>query len=328
MKNWAIPTEVEALRAALEAAGYRAFPVGGCVRDLLLGRTPGDWDVCTSAAPEAVMALFPRTVPTGVKHGTVTVLTGELAVEVTTFRREGGYADGRHPDAVTFDAGLSEDLSRRDFTVNAMALERDGTVIDPFGGREDLERKVIRCVGEANKRFSEDALRMLRGVRFAAQLGFTLEENTRRAMGSNACRCAALSGQRVRLELEKTLLSPRPELAGEMVDLGLLDHLWDGWEKGKDLSALREAEPGVKGRWRAFCALTGFPIAALPVERKLRRAVERPEEELIPTLALKSGDLMALGLRGAEIGAAQRKLARHLLDHPQDNTREALGKLL
>lgn len=328
MKNWGVPTEVQALTAALEAAGYQAFPVGGCVRDLLLGRTPGDWDVCTSATPEAVMALFPHTVPTGVKHGTVTVLTGELAVEVTTFRRERGYADGRHPDAVTFDAGLLEDLSRRDFTVNAMALKQDGTVIDPFGGRGDLERKIIRCVGEAEKRFSEDALRMLRGVRFAAQLGFELEEATRRAMADNARRCAGLSGERVRVELEKTLLSPRPELAGEMVDLGLLDHLWDGWEKGKDLSALRGAEPTAKGRWRVFCALTGFPISALPVERKLRRAVERPEEELIPTLALKSGDLMALGLRGAEIGAAQRKLARHLLDHPKDNTKEALSRLL
>lgn len=328
MKNWAIPTEVQALCAALGGAGYQAFPVGGCVRDLLLGRTPGDWDVCTSAPPEAVMSLFPHTVPTGVKHGTVTVLTGALAVEVTTFRREGGYADGRHPAAVTFDAGLLEDLSRRDFTVNAMALPERGEVIDPFGGREDLERKLIRCVGEAEKRFSEDALRMLRGVRFAAQLGFELEENTRRAMADNAHRCAGLSGERVRVELEKTLLSPRPELAGEMVDLGLLDHLWDGWEKGTDLSALRGAEPTAKGRWRAFCTLTGFPISALPVERKLRRAVERPEEELMAALALKSGDLMALGLRGAEIGAAQRKLARHLLDHPQDNTKEALRKLL
>jgi len=323
-----VPEPVRALCAKLWEAGYEACPVGGCVRDLLLGRTPEDWDVASSALPEAVMDLFLRTVPTGVKHGTVTVLTGDLAVEVTTFRREGGYADARHPDAVSFDAGLLEDLSRRDFTVNAMALGRMGEVIDPFGGRADLESRLIRCVGEAERRFSEDALRMLRAARFAAQLGFAIERETLAAMEKNAWRCAGLSGERVRLELEKTLLSPRPELAGEMVDLGLLDHLWDGWEKGRDLSALRAAEPTVKARWRAFCGLTGFPIAALPVERVLRRAVEHPEAELIPQLALSGGELMALGLRGAEISAAQRRLARHILDHPEDNTPQRLRLLL
>ena len=165
MRSWPIPAGVAALLDTLRGAGCEAHPVGGCVRDLLLGRTPGDYDVCTSARPEQVMALFPRTLPTGLRHGTVTVLTESGAVEVTTFRREGGYADGRRPDGVRFDVGLAEDLSRRDFTVNAMALSTEGEVIDPSGGQADLARRQIRCVGDTDRRFAEDALRMLRAVR-------------------------------------------------------------------------------------------------------------------------------------------------------------------
>lgn len=311
----------------LRSAGHAAYPVGGCVRDLLLGREPGDVDLCTSARPEQVMALFPRAVPTGLQHGTVTVPTETGNIEITTFRREEGYTDSRHPDAVSFDVGLREDLSRRDFTVNAMALDREGEVIDPFGGREDLERKIIRCVGEADHRFSEDALRMLRGVRFAAQLGFTLEEETAAAMGRNAFRVEKVSRERIKAELEKTLLSPCPQLVGLMVETGLLDHLHP-FPRGLDYAPLAALPPAREDRWRGFCALTGFPITALPVERKLRRGVERPEEAVIPTLALKPRDLMALGLEGPAISEAQRKLALHVLEHPEDNTGEKLRKLL
>ena len=180
LPNW--PAPVAACCGALRRAGYEACPVGGCVRDLLLGRAPGDWDIATSARPEAVTALFERTVPTGLKHGTVTVLLGGMALEVTTFRGESGYSDGRHPDRVTFGVGLREDLARRDFTINAMALAPDGSVLDPFGGRADLARRLIRCVGEPERRFTEDALRMLRAVRFAAQLGFSLEARTAAAL--------------------------------------------------------------------------------------------------------------------------------------------------
>ena len=176
MKGWPIPAGVGGCLDTLRRTGHAAYPVGGCVRDLLLGRTPGDWDVCTDARPERVMELFPRTVPTGLKHGTVTVRTEDGPVEVTTFRREAGYADGRHPDAVDFDATLAEDLARRDFTVNAMALDENGMVIDRYGGQTDLFRSVIRCVGDPDRRFAEDALRMLRAVRFAAQLGFSIEK--------------------------------------------------------------------------------------------------------------------------------------------------------
>lgn len=208
MAEWPIPAGVRRCLAELRQAGHAAHPVGGCVRDLLLGRVPGDYDVCTSALPERVMALFERAVPTGIQHGTVTVLTEDGPVEVTTFRREGGYADGRHPDGVSFDVGLTEDLARRDFTINAMALGERGEIIDPFGGQADLRAGLVRCVGAPDRRFGEDALRMLRGVRFAAQLGFAIEPETEQAIRRNAGRLRQVSGERVKAELEKTLLSP------------------------------------------------------------------------------------------------------------------------
>lgn len=308
-------------------AGYAAYPVGGCVRDLLLGREPGDVDLCTAARPETVLSLFGNAVPTGLKHGTVTIPTPTGNVEVTTFRREGGYTDSRHPDAVTFDAGLREDLSRRDFTVNAMALGPDGEVIDCFGGREDLERKLIRCVGDPDRRFSEDALRMLRAVRFCAQLGFVLEAETAAAIGRSAHLTEKVSRERLRVEMEKTLLSDRPEEIGGMIPAGLLRHLYD-FPAGVDLSGLRDLPATPEARWRGFCGATGFPISALPVERKLRRAVEHPELEIIPTLALTPTDLMALGLQGPQISAAQKKLALYVLEHPRENSEESLKKLL
>ena len=322
-----LPLGPAACLEALTKAGYAAYPVGGCVRDLLLGREPEDVDLCTSAHPEGIMALFPKAVPTGLLHGTVTVPTEDGNVEITTFRREGGYADSRHPDAVSFDVGLREDLSRRDFTVNAMALDREGEVIDPFGGREDLKKRLIRCVGEPDKRFSEDALRMLRAVRFSAQLGFALEEKTARALTRNAFRVEKVSRERIKAEMEKTLLSPRPQRIGLMVEAGLLDHLHP-FPRGLDYSGLEALPPVREDRWRGFCALTGFPIAVLPVERKLRRGVEHPEEAIIPTLALKPRDLMALGLEGPAISGAQKKLAFHVLECPGDNTTEKLRKML
>lgn len=314
-----VPTPVRVCCAALWEAGYEACPVGGCIRDTLLGRPPGDWDVASSALPETVVSLFPRTVPTGLRHGTVTVLLGDMSLEVTAFRREGDYADGRHPDAVSFGVGLREDLARRDFTVNAMALRRDGTLADPFGGQADLDAGLIRCVGNPDRRFQEDALRLLRAVRFAAQLDFTLENGTAAALRRNAGRLDLVSGERVKAELEKILLSPRPELAGELLRLGLLAHL-GGRPDCPGLLALREEPPEPVPRWRAFCRLTGFPIAALPVERALRRGVLHPEAEAVRTLALSGGELAALGLEGPAIGAAQRRLAAHILSHPEDNT--------
>ena len=168
-----IPSKVETIIHTLEAAGFEAYAVGGCVRDALLGRTPNDWDITTSATPEQVKALFHRTVDTGIAHGTVTVLLDKDGFEVTTYRVDGEYEDGRHPKEVTFTASLEEDLKRRDFTINAMAYNPKKGLVDLFGGQEDLEKKVIRCVGDPLERFTEDALRIMRAVRFSAQLGFS-----------------------------------------------------------------------------------------------------------------------------------------------------------
>lgn len=327
MRSWPIPAGVAALLDTLRGAGCEAHPVGGCVRDLLLGRTPGDYDVCTSARPEQVMALFPRTLPTGLRHGTVTVLTESGAVEVTTFRREGGYADGRRPDGVRFDVGLAEDLSRRDFTVNAMALSPEGAVIDPSGGQADLARRQIRCVGDPDRRFAEDALRMLRAVRFAAQLDFTIEDATLAAIRRNAGRTARVSGERVKAEVEKILLSGRPERVGLLLELGLLEHLYPV-RTAPDLSGLGAAQAAPGPRWRAFCAATGFPITALPVSRALRRCVLHPETEQVKQLALSGGELERLGLEGPQIGRMQRRLARYLLEHPGENERERLLQMV
>ncbi len=323
--DWSqIPGPVRACCAALERAGHAAYPVGGCVRDTLLGRVPGDWDVTTSAPPEATLALFDRTVPTGLKHGTVTVLLGGMALEVTTFRREGGYADGRHPDAVTFDATLEEDLSRRDFTVNAMALAPGGAIVDPFGGRADLERRLIRCVGDPDRRFQEDGLRLLRAVRFAAQLGFDLEPDTAAALARNAHCLDRVSGERVKAELEKILLSPRPEWAALPVELGMLARFGAG--RGRPDFAGVPATAA--DRWSALCAATGLDITALPVERALRRAVLHPENRELAALALTGRDLYDLGYRGGDISAARRRLLRHVQAHPEDNERDRLLAVL
>ena len=207
----------------LERSGYEARLVGGCVRDTLLHRRPNDWDVATAAAPEAVTELFERTVPTGIRHGTVTVLYGGSACEVTTYRVEGAYSDRRRPDSVRFTSRLEEDLSRRDFTVNAMAMDASLTLTDPFGGREDLSRRLIRCVGDSHERFTEDALRMLRAVRFAAQLDFALDSAALEAIAGCAPLCSALSPERVAAELRAVLASRDPDMVWLMADLGLLN---------------------------------------------------------------------------------------------------------
>lgn len=319
-----VPEPVRSCCETLWAAGEAACPVGGCVRDSLLGRTPGDWDVATSARPETVQALFARTVPTGLRHGTVTVLLYGMSLEVTAFRREEGYSDGRRPDRVVFGVGLTEDLARRDFTINAMALLPDGTVADPFGGRADLAERVIRCVGDPERRFREDALRMLRAVRFAAQLGFAIEEETAAALRREAAGLEQVSGERVRVELEKTLLSPRPELCALPVELGMLAR-FGAPARQVDLTGLADLPATPEERWRGFCQKTGLDITALPVERRLRRAVLA---EPSPVPALTGGELYAMGFRGADIRAALDRLKEYISEYPEDNIKEKLRKVL
>ena len=207
-----VPKEIQAILDTLRAAGYEAQPVGGCVRDSLLGFAPGDWDICTSALPEQVIACFGEgsTVPTGIKHGTVTVRSGGAVSEVTTYRSDGAYTDHRRPDEVRFLGSLREDLKRRDFTVNAMALDARGQVVDLFGGRADLAAGIIRCVGTPEARFREDALRILRALRFAARLGFAIEPGTGRAMLECRELLRSLSPERVLAEMRGFLSAPRP----------------------------------------------------------------------------------------------------------------------
>lgn len=198
--------EADAVLARLEDAGHAAYAVGGCVRDLLRGAVPHDWDVTTSARPEEVMALFPgRCIPTGLPHGTITVRENHQSIEVTTFRADGPYDDGRHPRSVTFSTRIEDDLARRDFTVNAMALDRRGTLVDVFGGREDLARGVIRCVGEPDRRFGEDALRVMRALRFAACFGFSIGEETARGLRRSAPGLRRIAAERLREEMTKLL---------------------------------------------------------------------------------------------------------------------------
>lgn len=206
-----LPETVRDILNKLEAAGFQAYAVGGCVRDSILGKEPDDWDLTTDARPEEVKALFPRTVDTGLQHGTVTVLLGGEGYEVTTYRIDGSYSDGRHPDSIRFTPSLAEDLKRRDFTINAMAVSERGELVDLFGGQEDLARGCIRCVGDPYARFREDALRMLRAVRFAAQLNFEIEAETFKALTELSPNLARVSKERILAELTKLLLSNHPE---------------------------------------------------------------------------------------------------------------------
>ena len=206
-----LPEGAREVLEKLHGAGFEAYVVGGCVRDSVLGREPQDWDVTTSAKPQEVKALFRRTIDTGIRHGTVTVMVGKEGYEVTTYRIDGKYEDGRHPSQVTFTPSLEEDLKRRDFTINAMAYNEKDGLVDLFGGMEDIRNRVIRCVGDPMARFGEDALRMLRAVRFSAQLGYAIEEETKRAISRLAPSLKKISAERIQAELVKLLVSGHPE---------------------------------------------------------------------------------------------------------------------
>ena len=216
-----LPEDVKKIISMLGRAGFEAYVVGGCVRDSLLGREPSDWDITTSALPEQVKEVFKRTIDTGIKHGTVTVRMNGKSYEVTTYRVDGKYSDGRHPDEVRFSPSLFEDLKRRDFTINAMAYNDASGVIDLFGAQRDLEKGIVRCVGVPRERFFEDSLRMLRAVRFAALLSFNIEEKTFAAIRTLAYGLSRVSEERISAELMKIILSDHPDYLRKAYEAGL-----------------------------------------------------------------------------------------------------------
>lgn len=216
-----IPKQAVKIIDVLEQAGFEAYVVGGCVRDSLLQKEPKDWDITTSAKPEQVKALFSRTIDTGIEHGTVTVMMDKVGYEVTTYREDGEYKDHRRPMGVTFTSSLEDDLKRRDFTINAMAYNETEGLVDLFGGKEDLEHGILRCVGEARDRFDEDALRILRALRFSAQLNFELEEKTKEAMKEKCGFLRDISAERIQVELTKLLVSNHPEKLITGYELGI-----------------------------------------------------------------------------------------------------------
>ena len=344
-----LPEDVADLIAEIERAGFLCYAVGGCVRDLLRGVEPTDFDLCTSALPQQLLPLFPENtvIPSGIAHGTVTVLWRQKSCEITTFRSDGTYLDSRHPQSVTFVPTLGQDLARRDFTVNAMALHPEKGLIDPYGGKADLKNGVLRCVGVPQKRFAEDALRILRGIRFCAALSLVPQAQTRNALFSEKERLRAVSAERCAAELCKTLCAP----AGIAI---LSEYLLIFRVRYPQM----EAPAAWKGQPSLACALAlcfphGLPPhAALPLPKRLLRkaealcaihaAVFRGEadaaqlcyrfgeetvkEALAPCtspaaqttlhalfsllcpsraqLALSARELLAMGLRGAEIGQA------------------------
>ena len=217
----AVPDKARHIVNTIQAAGYEAYVVGGCVRDSLLGREPQDWDITTSARPEQVKALFPRTVDTGLQHGTVTVLQDREGFEVTTYRIDGEYEDSRHPREVAFTRNLEEDLKRRDFTINAMAYNDDKGLVDIFGGTEDIRAGIIRCVGKPAERFGEDALRILRAIRFSAQLGYKIDDETKEGIRELAPTLKNISAERIQTELVKMMVSPHPDYLREAYLLGV-----------------------------------------------------------------------------------------------------------
>ena len=266
-----MPPQVERILEKLNEKGFEAYAVGGCVRDSLLGRQPKDWDITTSARPEQVKSLFRRTIDTGILHGTVTVMLDGAGYEVTTYRVDGEYADGRHPKQVVFTPDLLEDLKRRDFTINAMAYSHKTGIVDAFGGTKDLDGRLIRCVGNPVERFEEDALRILRAIRFSAQLDFSIEKETCSAVMRIAPNLSKVSKERIQAELTSLLQSGHPEKIKKVYEMGISQYIspafsqvpWQSFQVPDSLSSEKYV------RWGAFLRMAG-PDMTVQVLKELK----------------------------------------------------------
>lgn len=301
------PPAARSVLRTLHDAGHAAYFVGGCVRDRLLGRPVSDWDIATDAEPEAVMALFPKAIPTGLRHGTVTVVVDHLPVEVTTFRVEAEYSDGRRPDAVFFTRELEPDLARRDFTINAIAWDPDqGEIVDPFGGRADLAARVLRAVGDPRERFAEDGLRAMRAIRFASTLDLEIDPATWQAIPATLDTFRRVSVERIQVELAKILAGPRPGWGMERLDAAGL---------------LAEFLPEVAGLPPEVRARTWSALDRIRPAGEARRPVDPPG---VPPRALMEARLAALfwplgpgaadaALRRLRFSNAERRAVVHLL---------------
>lgn len=308
-----IPKQVEWILSRLKSEGYEAYAVGGCVRDALLGRIPEDWDITTSAKPEEVKQIFGRTVDTGLQHGTVTVMKDHTGYEITTYRIDGEYEDGRHPKEVEFTSDLKEDLRRRDFTINAMAYSHETGIVDIFGGMEDLDKRVIRCVGTAMERFTEDALRILRAIRFSAQLGFEIETQTYEALSVIAPNLAHVSKERIQMELTKTLLSAHPERILLVEETGMSPFLSKTFPtvfeslKKAELFMGRPVELSFAGQLRqdkalryaallfaAGDAVAGTVLKEIKMDNDTSKKVKTLTQFLLPPIPENSGELRKL----------------------------------
>lgn len=384
------PKHVRQILFTLQARGHLAYLVGGCVRDVIMEITPQDWDICTSALPEEVLELFPGSMPTGIRHGTVTVVIGSKSSEVTTFRTEGDYRDHRRPDSVTFVSDLITDLSRRDFTMNAIALSADGMIADPFDGVSDIAKRTIRCVGEPKLRFTEDALRMFRALRFSARLGFTIEYDTMQAIEQCAPLAAELAPERVRDEIEKILLTTRPETMSAAISFGLMKKYISGagW-KTPNFADIADMPRKALTRWVAFaimlrkygyipsardflmqlrldgrtirccadaevllsqepprddlgwkkmlnrygvdtvtCAVQTYAVIyGIDREKELKNILKSGECFSLKHLAVTGDDLLALGLKGPELGEMLKFLLEYVMEYPDNNKREILLEL-
>lgn len=254
-----LPDSVNTIIKSIEEKGFQAYAVGGCIRDTLLERSPDDWDITTSALPRQVKSIFKKTIDTGIAHGTVTVMLDRVGYEVTTYRIDGEYEDGRHPKSVEFSVRLVDDLCRRDFTINAMAYNNSTGLVDEFGGIDDLNSKIIKCVGDPKQRFTEDALRMMRAIRFAAQLDFSIDGATWDAIKELAESIKKISMERVHVELGKTLMSSHPEHVIKYVEAGIfkdilpvIDASLKGRYSKKILHYLTELRPDINLRYAAL----------------------------------------------------------------------------
>ena len=351
-----MPYEAEWIIEKIRSHGFEAFAVGGCVRDTLLGRKPGDWDITTSAKPEEVKQIFGKTVDTGLQHGTVTIIKNRKGYEVTTYRIDGEYHDGRHPDSVEFTSNLKEDLKRRDFTINAMAYSHETGIVDEFGGMEDLKNGVIRCVGLAHDRFTEDALRILSAIRFAAQLGFSIEKETYRAIGEIAPNLKKVSKERIQTEFTKLLLSDYPEKAVMADETGISPYVAEGFGEAfaaerewmtrsgacgaYDVEELKSLPAETSVRWAGF--LRHLPSGRVKqVLKELNgektEEIRRLKKEItddgdcvsLKGLAVGGADLLEAGMpQGKEFGAILAWMLSLVLEDPALNRKEILMEKL